>query len=278
MTLDLTSAIAKEFEGFGFFLASKTIALIGDRLHLPTKDRLAMDEVLRPVIEGMGTTIIQPALVEELLKKFTPNARLYQKPFMVKLIKKLENDARNKIGTHLAEAILPDVQNPDLRNNAPAFRAALSDVAEGLGAASQEEIMDAVRTIIQDVFHPKPSSAVITPGQAIKPDEHTRILNMISDVELASDTYIRLHFDASKLQPKDREMGLSRSLMRDVSQIVDEIVGISERSSLLISSDTRPSCLLCEVGSVKHRFSAQQVLDKIMDAVQEAKNLSGWSR
>lgn len=283
MTLDPTISINAQLEGLGTTLANNVIASLAWRLPPSPDSKRIINEILRPVIEAMGSNIIQPALLGNLLEKYKSKAANHAK--------KARDTTTELLGVHLADAILPDLQKPGVLENEAAFKAELRDIAEGLSMASKEDIMSVLREHMQEALSPirlfNQGRLLATPKAPVKPssiapDNRNRILGMISGIEIISDDHIRLIFDHQKIKPEDYENAhttcLSTNFSDAVNAIVEDIIGCPiERRARGQHKNDLDSFIQYDASPLLEYFDINDLRARIDQAIQQSKAAQGRS-
>lgn len=282
-----TPPIHLDTGNFGLNLAAQTTTIIAACLKLTFEDRVAMEKMLHPVIAAMGSQIIQPVLIDAIMEKYGAHVTMQQNVDVRKAAQAL-------IGAHLAHAILPDLEKPGLLKNDTAYQAALADIAEGLSATSKEEIIQAISSLIPEVFT-SPQRPAIAPSFKdrhqprkpiepidISPDEQRRILSTVSLVRVLNEKTVVLEFNHDKLEAKGYSDNgfLSEELKGKLSLILSEIAGTSIDYTAHSGDRTRqiPPSIYYDVSpALSSAMSVNDIAEKIFKEIQHAQSPQGRS-
>lgn len=271
----LKNQMKSEYGEFAYVLACETTAQIAGQLILSARDKRLVDDTLRPAIAVMAKHIIEPALIDDMDHN-AANARTKRSH------REIHDTAIKAVSAHLAKAILPDLQNPELLADKPTLTEALQDIADGLRLITPEEILPVLTSDLMDAIDPSirvSPKAPITPRNRI-PDESTRMLGMISAVKMMTATHIRLIFNPLKIKPEDYESPTSSTLSpafaNELSNILQSITGFTVAHPLfngtMKGNSEGPDIVYRISPSLSRIAPMQEAVQKITEAVKKAQS------
>lgn len=192
---------------FPLMLALRIGGHITQELSLTQEKKEILGVYLEEVLTSMAEHIIKPALLETIATAYPEEADPDAPSGMTTMT---HNRALQLLSKHFADAILPELQKPEVINNETIFVATLTEIAEGLSAASKEEILAATEPTIREIFDPSKAesmssvetlrnAALQEMAKPLVPPRYAPVFDALTSATPDLNT-ISLVFDANKLK------------------------------------------------------------------------------